>query len=193
MIVSAAGGGDWRLATLLGFYVGGRLRDMVNLKWGDIDLQNGTLTFTPLKTRKPVMVPLHHELRDELLALPSTDDPTAPLMPSLAGRPTGGRAGLSRQFTEIVKRAGLAAPPTEPTARPGGRRQSQLSFHCLRHGNISALAGVGVSEEVRRVLAGHSSPETHKRYTHHEVETLRAALEKLPGVGRTKKGRGAGR
>jgi len=52
----------------------------------------------------------------------------------------------------------------------------------LRHSFNSAMANAGVSQEIRQQLTGHASSETNKIYTHHEIATLRAAVEKLPDV-----------
>ena len=48
---------------------------------------------------------------------------------------------------------------------------------------ISQLANAGVASEIRQKLAGHASSAVHGIYTHHEIETLRAAVEKLPRLG----------
>jgi len=54
-------------------------------------------------------------------------------------------------------------------------------FPTLRHSFVSALANAGVSSELRRKLSGHADERSHARYTHHELDTLRAAVGKLPG------------
>ncbi len=63
-----------------------------------------------------------------------------------------------------------------------GRVTSSLSFHSLRHSFVSALANAGVAPELRQKLSGHADEKTHARYTHHEIEILRAAVAKMPGV-----------
>jgi hypothetical protein len=35
---------------------------------------------------------------------------------------------------------------------------------------------------LRMRLAGHTDSQTHRDYTHHEVATLRSAIEKLPSL-----------
>ena len=64
----------------------------------------------------------------------------------------------------------------------GGRGMTTLSFHSLRHSFNSAMANAGVSQEVRQKLTGHASAEMNKLYTHHELETLRNAIAKLPSL-----------
>jgi integrase len=63
---------------------------------------------------------------------------------------------------------------------------SKRTFHALRHSFTSALANAGVSPELRMKLAGHKSAEIHRGYTHLEMETLKAALEKMPGLATVK-------
>jgi len=45
------------------------------------------------------------------------------------------------------------------------------------------MANAGVGEELRMKLTGHSTREQHKKYTHHELAPLRAAIAKLPSLG----------
>ena len=59
---------------------------------------------------------------------------------------------------------------------------SKRTFHALRHSFTSALANAGVAPELRMKLTGHKSEAVHAGYTHHELETLRAAVGKLPGL-----------
>jgi hypothetical protein len=45
------------------------------------------------------------------------------------------------------------------------------------------MANAGVPVEVRQKFTGHTSAEMNQHYTHHEIATLRAAVEKLPTLG----------
>jgi integrase len=68
------------------------------------------------------------------------------------------------------------------TQASGGRTLSSLSFHSLRHWFNSAMANAGISQEVRQKLTGHTSAETNKIYTHHDLEPLRAAIATIPSL-----------
>ena len=59
---------------------------------------------------------------------------------------------------------------------------SALSFHSLRHSFTSALANVGVAQELRMALTGHRSRDMHQHYTHLELERLRDAIALLPRI-----------
>jgi integrase len=170
--------GDWKGAILLAYYTGARLRDVANMRWNAVDLKRQLVTFTPSKTKKTVTVPLHAELERHLLKSPGIGK--AFLFPSLAGRGTGGKHGLSGRFSAIVASAGIVPKVT----REGLRSRASLTFHSLRHSFNSAMANAGVSQEIRQKLTGHASPEMNKLYTHHELEPLRAAIGSIPTVTR---------
>lgn len=97
--------GHWKGAILLAYFTGARLRDVANMQWSAVDLKRQTLTFKATKTNKPVTIPLHADLERHLLEAPGVGK--AFLFPSLAGRATGGKHGLSGRFSAIVVRAGI--------------------------------------------------------------------------------------
>jgi integrase len=169
--------GDWRGAVLLGYYTGARLSDVANMRWEAIDWSNKVIRFTPRKTKKPVAIPLHRDLERELLKRAGIGK--AVMFPALAGKDTGGRHGLSGQFAALMEKAGIEAKRTQTN---GGRRLSDLSFHGLRHSFNSAMANAGIAQEIRQKLTGHTSAETNKVYTHHELEPLRAAIAAIPSL-----------
>jgi len=172
-----AADGDWKGAILLAYFTGARISDVINMRWTAIDLAQRLISFTPSKTKKPVVIPLHEQLERHLLKSPGIGK--AFLFPSLAGKGTGGKHGLSLQFRAIVAKAEI----TGKVSNAGLRAQSSLTFHSLRHSFNSAMANAGVSQEVRQKLTGHASADMNKIYTHHELEPLRAAIGKIPAIG----------
>lgn len=170
---------EWRGVILLGYYTSLRLRDITELEWSAVHGQ--TLKIKPAKTKrmgKTVTIPLHQTFLQWLKKQPRGIG-KAKLFPSLAGRPTGGQWALSGTFARLMEKAGVKGQ----ILRAGGgkgRKTSSLSFHSLRHTMISELANAGVSAELRKKLAGHSDDKSHAAYTHHELETMRAAVQKLP-------------
>jgi integrase len=173
-----AGEGDWPGAILLAYYTGARLGDVANMQWGAIDWRKKLIRFTPSKTKKPVTVPLHPQLERELLKKPGIGK--TPMFPFLAGKDTGGRLGLSGRFAAIMEKAAIEGKITQRAK--GGRALSSLSFHSLRHSFNSAMANAGVSQEIRQELTGHASAEMNKVYTHHQLESLRAAISVIPNI-----------
>jgi integrase len=179
LVESAAG--DWKTAVLLGYYTGARLGDCAKMRWDNVDFARGVIDFEPQKTMrksKRVVVPLHPNLLAHLEELAS-DRPETFLCPSLAGKPTGGKNGLSEQFKAIMAAAGI---DTRSEPGMGIRRFAKLSFHSLRHSFNSALANGGVDQETRMALTGHSSATVNGGYTHLELPRLKAAVEKLPSL-----------
>ena len=169
--------GDWSGAILLGYYTGARLSDVANMRWDAIDWRNKVIRFTPSKTKKPVTIPLHRDLERELLKTAGIGK--TPIFPSLAGKITAGKSGLSRGFAAVMKKAGIEGK----RLKPGGvRTRSSLSFHSLRHSFNSAMANAGVAQELRQKLTGHASAEMNAHYTHHELEPLRTAVAAIPSL-----------
>lgn len=169
---------DWKALILLGYYTGQRLSDLCGLRWDEVDLAKGVMTFSIQKTKqKRHVLPIHPDLQLHLERLASSDMPQEFLLPHMALLGTGGRHGLSEGFKRIVIKAGLDLQ----TVQGGGKRKiSRRTFHALRHSFTSALANAGVAPEIRMKLTGHKSAVVHRGYTHHELAVLRNELEKLP-------------
>jgi integrase len=168
---------EWVTLTLLGWYTGGRLMDLARLDWEAIDLMAGTITFAQGKTGAKVVVPIHPELGSHLSRV--AGDHGGPLCPALSVTPSTGRDGLSKQFIGLMRAAGIDSQivKTSKHALP------LKSFHSLRHSFTSSLANSGVPAELRMKLTGHKSAKVHQVYTHHELETLRGAIQSLPRLG----------
>ena len=173
--------GDWKGAILLGATSGLRLSDIANLRWEALDLEAGLLRLQTRKTGAIVVVPLHTGFFDWLVLQPRGIG-KAYIFPTLAGINTAGGKGLSAQFRDIMRRARVTGRVSVPGGKKGRTRNSK-SFHSLRHHFVSQLANQGVAPDIRQKLAGHSSAAVHGIYSHHELETLRAAVAKLPALG----------
>jgi integrase len=177
---------EWRGMVLLGLYTGQRLGDLAGLTWGNVDLEKGAVAFTTKKTDRPMEIPLAEPLLKYLIDRPSADTPDAPVLPGIhAALASGGSGTLSRQFSEILARAGLIEKKAHRSTGKGrgARRESGgLSFHCLRHTATSLLKNAGVSDVVAREIIGHDSESISRIYTHIEAGTLRKAVATLPDV-----------
>lgn len=174
---------EWAVAVRLGYYCGMRIGDATGLSWRAIRLDHEppVIHFTPEKTKRrgeSVTLPLHPELSAFLLALPAPDNPDAPLTPTLA-RAAGTRAKTSKAFARLMRAAGIE---NELADGQGDRKRkiNALSFHALRHSLVSHLANAGVAAETRMKISAHSDARSHGTYTHLEIKSLAAALEKLP-------------
>jgi Site-specific recombinase XerD len=172
--------GDWRGSIMVALYTGMRLKDVANLRWENVDLPNKWISFKAGKTRQRIRIPIHESLHDFLLELPAPDNGKAFLFPSLAGKSTGGKSGLSMAFSRLMARAKVCGEIVHERRGESGRSVSTLSFHSLRHTLVSLMANAGVPVEVRQKFTGHASAEMNQHYTHTEIATLRDAIAKLP-------------
>lgn len=168
---------EWKTTILLGFYAGLRLGDAVRLDWRSVDFEKGMLTFTAQKTGKQETLPIHPALAAHLGKI--AGDTGGKVSPSLARQSIAGRSGLSRQFLDIVREAGLDAGMEEEKREGKRRRFTAKTFHSLRHGFVSSMANAGVSKELRMKLAGHTTEAVASKYTHHETRILRQAVESI--------------
>jgi len=186
-LINAAPSADWKGMILLGLYTGLRLGDIAKLKWGMVDFTEGTLRLMPAKTKKKkrmICIPLHPQARQFLEGHPIADDPDEPIFPTLAIRRIDGNKGLSMTFVDIMTKAGVSRGKARIVEKESaGRSTHERGFHALRHAFVTMLTNCDVDEDLRKKLAGHTDSEVHAIYTHFEVKTLAAAIEKMPGLG----------
>jgi len=191
-LIAAGGDGDWPGVIRLSYFTGMRLGDCVNLQWKCVDLGRKVIEFVPRKTAnrvraggkpKKIAAPMHPELEAALARMPGADgSPDGFLFPSLAGKSSAGRSGLSMAFSLIMKNAEVDAGVRREKAGKSGRTGRARTFHSLRHTYVTGLQNAGVSLEHRKLLAGHTEEAMTERYSHIEVETLRASVDRLPGL-----------
>lgn len=181
-----AADGEWKTAILMGAYTGARLGDVVNMRWKNIPLDLANVAkFLPSKTKRTrkqdLVVPAHPTLRAHLLTLAHSNNPEDLILPGLAAQRIPGRSGLSRQFTEILSKAGIIQETVEAPGK-GGRRFNRFTFQSLRHTFVSNLSNNGVDKDTRKLLSGHEDDETHLIYTHMTLAKLKQAVETLPAM-----------
>ena len=181
-VLDAAKDSDWYGATLTSLYTGSRLSDTARLTWRAVDLQNNTLAFVAKKTGKRMLQPLAKPLAEHLASLPSSDDPNAPLFPSLVKLST---SHLSDGFRCVLVDAGMATERSHEATGKGrhtARPVAELSFHSLRHSFVSILKSTGANEAVAMALAGHETKAVSQNYTHMDTASLRGAVDAMPDV-----------
>jgi integrase len=176
LLTSASG--DWKTCILAAYTTGARLSDVVGMRWADLDMAKGVWTYVQGKTGERTETPMHPDLHGHLESI-AGDEPAEFVMPTLAGKGTGGCNGLSIQFSKIMRSAGITQDRED---QKSGRSFASLSFHSLRHSFESHLADAGVSAETRRELAGRADEAVQRGYTHLQLATMRQAVEKLGRV-----------
>jgi integrase len=125
---------DWRGAILVGHFTGARLKDVCNLRCGNVDLEKRMITFRAGKTGQLITGAIHPELaklEEYLHSRNISDDPQAFLFRSLAGKSGGGKSGLSMAFKRIMEQAEADAGVARLSSGAKGRSFSPRSFHSL--------------------------------------------------------------
>ena len=178
---------EWRGMVLLAAYTGARLGDISLLRWENVDLSTRELRFTTEKTNRSQVVPISEVLHRHLLEIAGTDDPRAPLFPrAFASRQRKILTGaLSNRFFRVMIQAGVV-PPRDNKSQGKGRSAARtvcgVGFHSLRHYMTSQLKMSGASDAVAREIVGHETAAVSRIYSHIDVPTLRAAIDRLPDI-----------
>jgi integrase len=141
-------------------FTGARLREILHLRWKEVDLQRGLLLLPDSKTgAKPVV--LNAPALRILAELPrmgpyviAGDDPDRP------------RSDLKRPWALVSRRAGL----------------ERVRLHDLRHTYASYGAGAGLGLPIIGKLLGHKQTATTERYAHLDADPLRQASERIAGT-----------
>jgi integrase len=134
---------------------GARLSEILNLKWENVDLENGLLRLPDSKTGAKLIY-LNAAAINLLRTMPRmADNPYV-----IAGKNPGARLiNLQKPWRRIRAKANLA----------------DVRIHDLRHSFASVAAGTGMSLPMIGKLLGHSQPVTTARYAHLAVDPIRAA------------------
>ena len=139
---------------------GCRLREILHLKWDDVDLERGVLTIAHSKTGRKAV----------LLARPAVellnDLPRAGRFVIAGNSPDKPRSDLHRPWRRITGHAGLVG----------------LRLHDLRHTYASVGASTGMGLAALGQLLGHRSTDTTARYAHFGDDPLRRASEEIAGT-----------
>lgn len=150
------------VVVVLALATGARRGELLSLRWPDVDLQRGMLTFHQTKNGERRSVPLtghalcamcqHHALHRRL--------DTQLVFPSACGTMA---LGVRDAFENAVERAGI----------------QDFRFHDLRHTFASYLAMNGASlAEIAEVL-GHKTLSMVKRYAHLSDTHMRGVVERM--------------
>jgi integrase len=138
-------------------FTGARLREILHLKWEQVDLERGLLFLSDSKTGAKTIVI------------------GAPSMAVLVGLPRVGayviagermdkpRADLKKPWALVSRQAGLVG----------------VRLHDLRHSFASVGAGAGMGLPIIGKLLGHASPTTTARYAHLAADPLRVASDAI--------------
>ena len=140
---------------------GCRLREILHLRWQDVDIERGLLFLPKSKTGRKTVV-LNGPAIEVLSCLPRLG--TYVIASASGGQPNEKpRSDLKRPWARIIDRADL----------PG------LRIHDLRHSFASIGAGASMGLPIIGKLLGHSQVSTTQRYAHLDADPLRRASESI--------------
>jgi integrase len=138
---------------------GCRLREILGLRWGEVDLERGLLLLPDSKTGRKAVV-LNAPALQVLAGIPKFrgcefvilgDDPKKP------------RPDLHKPWWLIKHHAGL----------------EDVRLHDLRHTHASIGAGAGLGLPIIGKLLGHKHADTTARYAHLDDDPLRRASDRI--------------
>jgi integrase len=151
-------------------FTGARLREILNLRWENVDLERGMLFLPESKTGRKTIV-----LSAPAIAVIESleRNGTFVISAKIFDQP---RADLKKPWAATIKLADLP----------------KLRIHDLRHSFASVGAGAGLGLPIVGKLLGHSQAATTERYAHLDADPVRRAAEMigdtiaaaLEGVGR---------
>lgn len=138
---------------------GARCGEILNLKWSNVDFENGFLHIADSKTgKKSVLVGA--AAMKVLADLPRIEGNPYVIVGEAKGKP---RTDLKRPWNRITAHAGLTG----------------LRLHDIRHSYASAGAASGMGLGIVGKLLGHASTATTARYSHYADDPLRRASDGL--------------
>ncbi|MBO6756348.1 MAG: tyrosine-type recombinase/integrase [Roseibium sp.] len=138
---------------------GCRLREILDLRWSEVDLERGLLDLPDSKTGRKVVY-LSEAAVEVLEGLPRVG--TYVFLGASLDKP---RSDLKRPWERISRHAGLA----------------DVRLHDLRHTFASVSVASGMSLPMIGALLGHKSTSTTARYAHLTDDPLRRALNEASG------------
>jgi integrase len=136
---------------------GCRVREILSLRWAEVDFDNGWLNLSDSKTGAKVVM-LGAPALQILAELPRVGDYV--IAGASADAP---RSDIKRPWNRIREYAEL----------------SDVRLHDLRHSFASVGAGAGMGLAVVGKLLGHASPTTTARYAHFANDPLRRASDSI--------------
>jgi integrase len=154
------------------YYTMARTGNVLALRWEDVDLDRGEITFRRTKTGRRLVVPMRAALAEYLASVHPGPGAAGYLWPSpRTGRPYTDVAGPWRALIRLAN-AGLAPSEQIP--------QSQR-LYSLRHSGISHLLLAGVPPQAVAQLADNSITIIQRHYAHLHDDALRRAVEVADG------------
>lgn len=155
-------------------FTGARLREILHLRWSEVDLDRGLLFLPDSKSgKKPIVLSaaailildgMKKAAVEEAKAIQaSVDAPLSPYVFPSADDLKRPKADLKRPWALVLREAGLLG----------------LRLHDLRHTFASVGAGASMGLPIIGKLLGHADTKTTARYAHLDASPLRRASDEI--------------
>ncbi|WP_051564482.1 tyrosine-type recombinase/integrase [Desulfovermiculus halophilus] len=151
---------------LLSLHTGMRAGEIFKLTWGDVNLNNETLTIRDSKSGKTRYAYFTEATRGMLESLYNGQAPDQPVFTSRFGERV---TEVSNSFERVVKSTGLNEGVSD--------RRQKVTFHTLRHTFASWLVQDGTDLYVVKELLGHHSIQLTERYSHLQPDGPKRAVK----------------
>jgi integrase len=172
---------EMELLFAMGYYLGARRGDCALMQWASIDMDGRVIRYTPRKTEKhnsnAITVRISDELFNLLARIPKSKR-KGYVLPGIADLYLKDAAKLSARIQKVFVDAGIETTIDATDTR--SRRVSLVGFHSLRHTYITRLLSSGISMEVVRKQAGHSTISMTAHYAHETDETRAQIASAMP-------------
>ncbi len=159
---------------LISLYTGIRAGEIFNLKFGDVDLENGIIHIKNPKNGEDRVAYITYEIR--FIFESKNGEPDEYVFKDAKGNRID---KVSKTFSRAVNALGLNKGITD--------RKDKVVFHTLRHTFASWLAINGTPIYTIKELMGHKTLAMTERYSHLAPDSKRNAVAKLSGIMRSSK------
>lgn len=150
-----------RMMILTSLFTGMRLNEVLSLKWTDIELAKGLITFIQSKTGKLITIPLSSYLKGQLQSYRGDNSGDKVFETRDITRDTAKR--YSMHFSRLFKGLGIHG----------------FTFHNLRHTFSSLQAELGTGAVITKDILGHSTLDMTLRYSHTGLDSKKKAIQAL--------------
>jgi len=136
------------------FYTFMRRKEVLSLRWDDLDFNKRLIRIRMPKSQRPEIIPMADSVIPILKSIPQNGEKLFDFSPDY----------VTKKFHRLVKRLGL---------------KNTKRLHDVRHLGLSLLAHKGVDLKTLQKLARHKDVKTTMRYIHTSTESERRAVNLL--------------
>lgn len=167
----------WKELVAVSFLTGGqRIGDVCMLRWDNVDIVGGIISFGSQKTGHEITCPIIAPLRAILERLYKPGEEY--VFPELRDMYESSKGSVSTQFTAMLRAYGIESKTDK--SQGAGRAFSAKSFHSIRHTVVSMLRSSNkFSQDLARQIVGHNSEAVERAYFTADISSKQAGIEYL--------------